>query len=195
MIRRPAKRPHVRAEHATLVEVERGERTGLVAAAGAHVEHRVEALERQQLPEERRAHQRAGVGGQRAQRAHEHPVERGVALALLGDLVDRLEHRHRVGEAAVVLAQRPVGVDGLDLGDDVELAAPVALQRDVAHRLEPGAEAAPGLADALGHGPDLAVALGQDGDDPVGLTELDRAQDHALVPVQPAHEMGPASHS
>ena len=122
--------------------------------------------------------------GERAQRPDQHPVERGVALALLGDLVDGLEHRDRVGQAAVVLAQRPVGVDRLDLGDDVELAAPVALQRDVAGRLEPGPEAAPRLADALGHGPDLAVALGEDRDDPVGLTELDRAQDHPLVPVQ-----------
>ncbi len=43
---------------------------------------------------------------------------------------------------AVVLPQRAVRVDGLDLGDDVELAAPVALQRDVAHRLQPGPEAA-----------------------------------------------------
>ena len=114
----------------------------------------------------------------------EHAVERGVGLALLGDLVDGLEHRHRVGEAAVVLAQRAVGVDGLDLGDDVELAAPVALQRDVARRLEPGPEAAPGLAHALGHRPDLAVSLGEDGDDPVGLPELDRAQHDPLVPVQ-----------
>ena len=81
----------------------------------------------------------SGVGslGQRAQRADEHPVQRGVGLALLGDLVGGLEHRDRVGEAAVVLAERAVGVDGLDLGDDVELAAPVALQRDVARGLEP----------------------------------------------------------
>ena len=86
-----------------------------------------------------------GVLGERAQRPHQHPVERGVGLALLGDLVGGLEHRDRVGEAAVVLAERPVGVDGLGLGDDVELAAPVALERDVGHRLEPGAEPAPGL--------------------------------------------------
>ena len=122
--------------------------------------------------------------GERAQRAHEHPVERGVGLALLRDLVGGLEHRDRVGEAAVVLAQRAVGVDGLDLGDDVELAAPVALEGDVGRRLEPGAEPAPGLADPLGDGPDLPVPLGQDGDDPVGLAQLDRAQHDPLVPVQ-----------
>ena len=172
------------AEHAALLEVERGERTLLVAAAGAHVEHRVEALEREQLEEERRAHQRGGMLGEGAQRPHEHPVQRGVGLALLGDLIGGLEHRHRVGEAAVVLAQRPVGVDGLGLGDDVELATPVALHRDVRHRLEPRPEPAPGLAHALGHGADLPVPLRHDGDDPVGLPQLDRAQHDPLVPVQ-----------
>ena len=76
-----------------------------------------------------------------------------------------------------MLAQAAVGVDGLDLGDDVELAAaPVALERDVGRGLEPRAEPAPRLADALGDGPDLAVPLGQDGDDAVGLPQLDAAQ-------------------
>ena len=44
--------------------------------------------------------------------------------------------------------------------DDVELAALVELERDVARRLEAGAEAALGLAHALGDRPHLAVALG-----------------------------------
>ena len=93
-----------------------------------------------------------------------------------------------MGEAAVVLAQGPVGVDGLGLGDDVELATPVDLQGDVAGGLEPGPEPASGLAHALGHGPDLAVTLGEDGDDPVRLPQLDRAQHDPLVPIQPAHD-------
>ena len=83
-----------------------------------------------------------------------------------------------------MLAQRPVGVDGLHLGDDVELAAPVALQRDVAGGLQPSAEAAPRLAHALRHRPHLAVTLGEEADDPVGLPQLDRAQHDPLVPVQ-----------
>ncbi len=107
-----------------------------------------------------------------------------VRLPLHRDLVDGLEHGDGVGEAAVVLPQRPVRVDRLHLGDDVELAAPVALERDVAGGLEAGAEAAPGLADALGDGPHLAVALGEHRDDAVRLAELDRAEDHALVPVE-----------
>ena len=86
-----------------------------------------------------------------------------------------------------MLPQRAVGVDGLHLGDDVELTTPVALQRDVAGRLEPTAEPAPRLADALGHRPHLAVTLGEEGDDPVGLPQLDRAQHDPLVPVQARH--------
>ena len=144
-MRRPVKPAARRAEHATLLEVERGERALLVAAAGARVEHRVEPLEREQLPEERRAHERIGVLGQGAQRPHQHPVEGGVGLPLLRDLVGGLEHRDRVGEAAVVLAQRTVGVDGLDLGDDVELTTPVALQRDVAGGLQPAPNRLPDL--------------------------------------------------
>ena len=54
----------------------------------------------------------------------------------------------------------------------------------MAGRLEPAAEAALGLADALGHRSHLAVALGQQHDDPVGLTQLDGAQHHPLVAVE-----------
>ena len=116
------------------------------------------ALEREQLPEERGRDERVAQVAQRAQRARQHAVERGVGLALLGDLVDGFEHRHRVREQRVLLAQVPVRLDRLDLGDDVELAAPVALERDPARRLEAGAELGRGLADPLGDRPHLAVA-------------------------------------
>ena len=156
-----------------------------LAAARAGVEQRVEALEREQLPEEGCAHERRRVGRERAERADQHAVQRGVGLTLLGDLVGGFEHGDRVGQAAVVLPELAVAVDGLGLGDDVEVAAAaVALERDVGRGLEPGAEAAAGLADALGDRADLAVTLREDGDDAVGLTELDRAQDHTLIPVQ-----------
>ena len=46
----------------------------------------------------------------------------------------------------VVIAQGPEGVDDLGLGDDVELAAPVQRQVDMAERLQPAAEARLGLA-------------------------------------------------
>ena len=122
-MRRPAKRPHVAQSTPPSSRSNAVNGPVVVAAAGARSSTRVEALEREQLPEERRAHQRGRVLGERAQRADEHAVQRGVGLALLSDLVGGLEHRDRVREAAVVLPERPVGVDGLGLGDDVELAA------------------------------------------------------------------------
>src|SRR5690606_5986207 len=70
----------------------------------------------------------------------------------------------------------------------VEVAAAlVEEQLEVGGGLEPSAEAALGLADALRHGPDLAVAASEDADDPVGLTELVGSQHDPLVSVQ-AHE-------
>ena len=82
------------------------------------------------------------------------------------------------------LADRAEVVDRLGLGDDVELAALVEQQRDVAHRLEAAAEPALGLAHALGHGPHLAVAGGEQHDDAVGLAQLVGAQHDARVAVE-----------
>ena len=127
--------------------------------------------------------------GQRAQRAEEHLEEPRVRLALEAELVGRLEHRHGVGEAVEVVADGPEVVERLGLVDDVQLAAPlVELQLQVGGRLEPGAEAALGLADALGDRPHLAVVRGEDADDAVGLAELVGAEHDALVPVQ-AHRL------
>src|SRR5439155_20002068 len=75
--------PARRAEHTALLEVEGGEGPFVIAATRAAVEHRVEALEGEQLPEERRAHERGGVGGECAQCADERPVERRVGRAPL----------------------------------------------------------------------------------------------------------------
>ncbi len=54
----------------------------------------------------------------------------------------------------------------------------------MAHRFEPGAELRHRLAHALGHRPHLAVVLGQQHHDAVGLAELVRAQHDAGVAVQ-----------
>ena len=62
------------AEHPAFVEVEGHQcglgiaLVGLLATAGTALEHRVDALENQQLPEEGRGDQRIGPLGQRAQR-------------------------------------------------------------------------------------------------------------------------------
>ena len=63
-------------------------------------------------------------------------------------------------------------------------AAVVEEQLDVRQRLEPGPEPARRLADPLGDRPHLAIALGEDRDDSVGLAQLDRAQNNALIAVQ-----------
>src|SRR3954470_8347537 len=52
------------------------------------------------------------------------------------------------------------------------------------HRLDPRAQPGAGLAHALRDGAHPAVLAGQQGDDPVRLTELLGAQDDALVAVE-----------
>ena len=101
----------------------------------------------------------------------------------------RLQHRHRPRQAVEVVADGSEVIDRLRLVDDVQLAAAlVELQLQVGGRLETGAEAALGLADALGDGPHLAVARREDADDPIGLAELVRPEHDPLVPVQ-AHRL------
>ena len=87
--------------------------------------------------------------------------------------------------AVEVLADGAEASMHLDLVDDVEVAPALPQQEvDVAQRLEPGAELRRGLAHALGHRPHLAVVLGQEDDDPVGLAQAVGAQHHALVAEQ-----------
>ena len=91
----------------------------------ALVQHGRHPFESQQLPVEGRHQQRGrGLGAsQGPQRAGEHAVERGVGFALLGDLIDRLDQRDGVGQTVEVLAERRIVVEGLGLGDHVELPA------------------------------------------------------------------------
>ena len=117
-------------------------------------------------------------GGQRPQGTDEHRVERRIGVAVLGDGVDGLEHRRGPGQAVEVVAQRGEVVERLGLGDDVELAALVELERDVPRGLEPGTEPRLGLAHPLGDRPHLAPAPRSQHDDAVGLAELPGPQDH-----------------
>jgi hypothetical protein len=83
------------------------------------------------------------TGGQRAHGADQQPVllERGLALGLDQPL-GGLQHDGARRVERVVLAHRPaVGAEGLDLGDDVEVASGAELDVDVHERLQPGAEA------------------------------------------------------
>ena len=97
-----------------------------------------------------------------------------------------LQHRARTGVAAVVVDD--VGgerVDGLHLGDDVEIPAGMQLNIDVRERFQPRPELAAGAPHALGHRAHQPVLAGEQGHDPVGLAELVLAQHHRSVPVQP----------
>ena len=122
------------------------------------------------------------------------PVQRGRRGAFLtGQPLGGLQHRAPTGVAAVVADD--VGgerVDGLHLGDDVEIAAGVQLNVDVRERLQPGPELAAGAAHALGHRADQPVLAGEQGHDPVGLAELVLAQHDRSIPVQPhPHSLPP----
>ncbi len=107
-------------------------------------------------------------------------------MLLTGDPLGGLQHRAPGGVAAVVADDvGGEGVDGLHLGDDVEVATRMQLNVDVRERLEPGTELAAGTANALGHRSDQPVLPGEQRHDPVGLAELVLPQHHCSIPVQP----------
>jgi hypothetical protein len=89
-----------------------------------------------------------------------------------------------VAEQVEVVPQGAEVVDRLGLRDDVQLAALVEQQPDVARRLQAAAEPALRLADALGHGAHLAPPAREEDHDAVGLAELVGAQHDALVVVE-----------
>ena len=123
----------------------------------------------------------SGPASERAREgADQHGVEPGVGVALLGHLVGDLQQGHAPGQPLEVLPDGAEGVEHLHLVHDVELAPPLPQQEvHVGQRLEPGPEFRGGLAHPLGHGPHLAVALGQEDDDAVGLAEAVGAQHDA----------------
>ena len=108
-------------------------------------------------------------------------------MALLGHLVAHLEEGDAPRHAVEVLTDGPEGVQDLHLVHDVEVAPPLPQEEvDLGQRLEPAAELGGCLADALGDRPDLAVALGEEDDDLVGLAQAVGAQDDAVV-AEEAH--------
>ena len=149
------------AARAAAVDVEGHQLHVGAVALDAAIGDGAEPLEGEDLQEEARHDERAAVAGQRAERTEQHLEQPGVRLALEPELVGGLQHRHGVGEPVEVLADRPEVVERLGLVDDVQLAAPlVELELEVGRRLEPGAEAALGLADALRHRSHLPVVRG-----------------------------------
>ncbi len=122
---------------------------------------------------------------QRRQGAHQQVVLGGSGFAVdVRELLRRLGHggRHRV--AAIVRGDvSAVGALGHGLRDDVQGAPGNQLEIGHHERFQPGAEPAAGAPDALRHRTHLAVVLGQQGDDPVGLAQLMGAQYDGVITV------------
>ena len=149
------------------------------------------ALQCQQLQEESRHDQLAVDAVQRGQGPDEHHMPVGVASGLGRQMIDGLQHGGGSGEAAGVGPEAREAVDGLSLGESVELAAaPVQLHRHVAGRLQARAELRAGAPHPLGHGADLAMSQGVQVHNAVCLAQLPGAQHHRLVAVE-AHRPSP----
>ena len=74
-----------------------------------------------------------------------------------------------------------MGVDGVDAGDGVQVAAPLVQdQPDLQEGLEPGAEAAAGATRTLGDRAQPPVIGRVQVEDPIGLAVADRAQHDRL---------------
>lgn len=105
---------------------------------------------------------------------------------LTGQPFGRFENRTAGGVAAVVgddvSTER---VDGVHLGDDVEVASRIEQHVDVRKRLQPCTELGFGAANPFCDGPHDAVLPGQQRDDTVGLAQLVLAQDDCVVTVWP----------
>ena len=109
-----------------------------------------------------------------------------------GQPLGGLDDRRGAGVTRIVGDQhRTERIERLGLGDDVQVAAGIELQVDVAERLQPAAEPTLGPPHALGHRPDPALAPGQQGDDPIGLAEFRHPQHHGGVAVNGHQAMVP----
>ena len=192
---RPAT-PTAAAERPALDQVE-GDQLDLAVglpAGGAGVEHGRGAFEHERLEEEGGGHEgRVGAGSASARRApHQHRVEPRVGVALLGQLVGHLEQRQPLGHPVEVLAHvRKVSMTSAWLTMSRSLRPCHEQEGHVGERLEPGPELARGPPHALGHRPHLAVPLGQEHDDAVGLAQPVGAQHHPGVAEQ-AHPAPPS---
>ena len=125
------------------------------------------------------------AAAQRGEGADQEVVLGGARFAVdVGKLFRRLRHGGSDGVAAVVRGDvAAVGALGDGLRDNVQGAAGNQLEVHDHKGLKPGAEAAGRAPDTLGDRADLAVVLGQDGDDAVRLAQLVGAQHHAVVTV------------
>src|SRR5699024_1045598 len=94
----------------------------------------------------------------------------------------------RCGVALVVIDKRHrERVNGLHLSHDIQTAPGVELCIHMSERFQPCPEPGTGTADPLGDRTYLAVPFGEQGDDPVGFTQLVHPQHNAGISVT-AHQ-------
>ena len=102
-------------------------------------------------------------------------------FVLLGDGVGHLDHRSGGNDPIEVRSQLVKRLHQRHLGDGVEVAALVEHEVDVRERLEPAAKSALRLADAFGHGAQLAVVRAEKNDDTIGVAERIATQYYPLI--------------
>ena len=107
-----------------------------------------------------------------AERAGEKVEDSPVRRPFLGRVFDRFEHHGCTVKAFGVRTQMFEPMSGLNLGDDVEIAALVELAVHPRHRFQPSTESGLGPPNAFRHRPNPTVAGGEQRDDAVGLTKL-----------------------
>lgn len=94
-------------------------------------------------------------------------------MALLEAPVRELGEVPGRGGTLEIVAQVQPGVPDADLGHDVECPAACEGHVELGERLETPAETRRGPADALGDGLELAAGRRDQGQDPVGLAEIE----------------------
>ena len=126
---------------------------------------------------------------QYAQASYEQQVLLYRRLHLLGDQsLGHLEHRRTGRIAGVVVGDGvPEGRQRLRLGDDLQGPAMGELHIDVHERLEARPELRLRPPHSLAHCTHPAGVAREEGDDPVGLTQLLGTQHDCLVAVQVTH--------
>ena len=117
--------------------------------------------------------------GQIAEGGHQQVEQPGLFHPLLGEAVHQLHHVVSVGGPPHLLPHAPEGVHRLALGDHVQLPPLGEEHLGVGELLHVAPQPRAGAPDALGHGAQLPVMGGVDGEDLVGLAEVAALQHNA----------------
>ncbi|SIG05510.1 Uncharacterised protein [Mycobacteroides abscessus subsp. abscessus] len=112
---------------------------------------------------------------------------------LTGDPLGGFQDGASGGVPAVVTDNvRGEGVDGLHLGDDVQIAPRMQLHVDMREGFQPRAELTARAAHPLGYRAHQPVLTGQQGHDAIGLAELVLPQHDSTIPIKPHSDSFPS---